>query len=283
MATRPNDLLYLPSLRDDSPQAAQLRRRCQVGAALLLFFFGMLVAVGLSQVVAILALLLVAAGTALFLRDRRRREWLRLRFAPREEWGSLGASRLLHSGRSHVSAGTLRACDRLRGTAAGARGRLRHPRAAVPVDADAPTAERSAVSDADALRCQELGMRLRRNGHPHRAKPLHQSARLIFAETGNRRGEALAMNGLGLALADAGEHEAALHHFERARRLLSELGDGEGEAKVLVNYALVKHRLGDDEGAAELLRAAQAEFMPDSYPYRLVEQHLLEARESRPA
>jgi tetratricopeptide (TPR) repeat protein len=272
MVTRRNDLPNLPFLLDRSPRAAQLRRRYGAGAALLVLLFSLLVAIGLARLVAILLLLLLAAGAAaFFLRDRRRRDWLR-----RAVW-------------------------------AWARGVHLRPRATdAPLDPDAPTVEqadapeipqpsltyyrrrpktedggrragtreRTAIGDGDALRCQAFGMRLRRSGHPHRAVPLHQSARLIFAETGNRRGEALAMNGLGLALAAAGEHEAALRRFDRARTLLHELGDSEREGKVLVNLAQVKRRLGDGEEAAELLRAAQARFAPDTYPYRLVEQHL---------
>ncbi len=95
----------------------------------------------------------------------------------------------------------------------------------------AGTGERGWVGDGDGLRCQAFGMRLRRGGLPQQAVPLHQSARLIFAETGNRRGEALALNGLGLALAAAGKPEAPLRQFEQARTLLQQLGDSEREGR----------------------------------------------------
>lgn len=240
MATFRTDLQYLPSLRDDSPRAAQLRRRLAVGSGLLLFFLGMLAAAGLAEVVGVLLLVLIAAGAVAFLRDRRRRKWLSLRLAVVGERAVFAVRDRARPGhRSDVG-------------------------------------ERTAISDGDALRCQALAMRLRRSGHPVRAIPLHQSARLIFAETGNRRGEALALNGLGLALASAGQHEEAVGHFDQARRLLHELGDHECEGKVLVNFGLAKRQLGADYEATELLRAAQAKFVPHTYPYELAERHLAE-------
>jgi tetratricopeptide (TPR) repeat protein len=328
MATRRNDLPYIPILLDRSPRAARLRRRNGVGAALLLLFFSLLAAVGLAELVAILFLLLLASGTAFFLHDRRRREWLWLQLAPVGERAALIAGRLLRSGAVRVGAVSTRGRG-LRLSPEDTQRQPSGPSAGAPVDPEAltveqaavpevyrplpknkrlrlpvrdvtaiahllpqllpafrrrfaaaisnkraGTGERSAISDGDALRCQAFGMRLRRSGHPHRAVPLHRSARLIFAETGNRRGEALAMNGLGLALAAAGEHEAALRQFNLARTLLHEVGDSKREGKVLVNLSLVKRQLGASEEAAELLRAAQAKFAPDTYPYQLAEQHL---------
>lgn len=335
MATRRNDLPYVPFLRDRSPRAAQLRRRRGVGVALLLLFFSLLAAVGLAQLVVILFLLLLAGGTAFFLHDRRRREWLWLQLAAVGERAVLIAGRLLRSGAVHVGAVSARIRG-LRLPPEAAQRQPPGPPAGAPVDPDAltveqaavpevsepsltyyrrlpknkrlrlpvrevtaiahvlsqllpalerrlaiaisnksaGTGERAAISDGDAFRCQAFGMRLRRSGHPHRAVPLHRSARLIFAETGNRRGEALAMNGLGLALAATGEHQAALRQFDLARTLLHELGDNKREGKVLVNLSLAKRQLGASEEAAELLHAAQAKFTPDTYPYQLAEQHL---------
>lgn len=66
-------------------------------------------------------------------------------------------------------------------------------------------------------------MRLRRCGQPHRALPLHQSAQLIFAETGNRRGEALAGRG----------HSSTNSATHNARQGCS-----------LINGALAKRQLG---------------------------------------
>ena len=293
MATYRNDPPYLPSVYGRSPRAVELRRRYGAVAAVLLFFFGLLAAGGLAQLVAILLLVLIAGGAVFYLRDRDRREWLRLELAR----ATRAADGLLRSGVARAGAVSRRGRTarlpqgRVRGKSPG-----RPPVAAV--DSEAPTAEQTGgpripepsltsesplletervgfpVGDDDALRCQAFGMRLRRDGHPDRAVPLHRSAQLIFEETGNRYGEALALNGLGLALAASGEPKAALRQFDRARTLLQELGDSQREGKVLVNLGLAKRQLGADDEAVELLRAAQARLAPGTYPHQLVEQRL---------
>ena len=277
MATYRNDPPYLPSVYGRSPRAVELRRRYGAAAAVLVFFFGLLAAAGFGQLVAILLLVLVAGGTGLFLRDRRRRDWSSLQLAR----AGFAARGLLRSGAGNAGAASLR-LRRVRPSLDRARTKLPPPPAPPRTDPEAPTAETAvsggaAIGDGDALRCQAFAMRLRRSGQPQRAVPLHQSAQLIFAETGNRQGEALAANGLGLALAAAGEPEAALRQFDQARTLLRDLGDSEREGKVLINLGLTKRRLGAREEADELLRAAQARFTPGTYPHELVERHLRQA------
>lgn len=278
MATYRNDPPYLPSVYGPSTRAVALRRRYGAGTAVLLFFFGLLAAVGFGQLVGILLLLLIVAGTVLFLRERRRREWLWLQLAR----ATSAAGVRLRSGAARAGSARLRARD-VRLPTDRARRKLPRLPAAAPVDAEAPTAERTdvadipepaAIQDGDALRCQAFGMRLRRRGHPDRAVPLHRSAQLMFAETGNRYGEALAANGLGLALVATGEAEAAQREFHRARTLLHELGDSQREGKVLINLGLARRRLGAGDEAGELLREAQARFAPGTYPYQLAERHL---------
>ncbi len=133
------------------------------------------------------------------------------------------------------------------------------------------------VDDGDGRRCNAFGMRLRRAGERERAAVMHQAARLIFAETGNRRDEALALNALGLTLAALGEHEQALERFAQARALLRELGDEECEAKVIANIGFAKQQAGEETEAAALLQAALLKLAPHTRAYRIVEQRLQRA------
>jgi tetratricopeptide (TPR) repeat protein len=132
--------------------------------------------------------------------------------------------------------------------------------------------------ELEGSRCNALGVELRRAGRAQQAATLHEAARLIYAEAGDSRGEALAANALGVALAELGDDDAALLQFEQARTLLHELGDRHWEGKVLANVGLAKQRAGRDEEAVDLLRDALAKLSPESEAYRLVEQRLLRAR-----
>jgi tetratricopeptide (TPR) repeat protein len=129
----------------------------------------------------------------------------------------------------------------------------------------------------EGSRCHALGVELRRAGRVQEAAKLHEAARLIYEEVGDRRGEALAANALGVAFAEMANDDAALEQFERARTLLHEIGDRQWEGKVLANVGFAKHRVGRDDEAVDLLRSALAKLSPETEAYQRVEQRLRRA------
>lgn len=132
----------------------------------------------------------------------------------------------------------------------------------------------AAVASSEGLRCNALGLALRRTGQVQQAAALHEAALLIFSRLGNRRAEALSANALGVAFAEIGDEDAAFEQFERARLLLHELGDRHWEGKVLANIGLAKHRLGRDDEAREHLESALANLSPETDAYRRVERRV---------
>jgi tetratricopeptide (TPR) repeat protein len=237
---------YEPSFRellfDRSPRATHLRRRGGAAGGAALLFLGLLTALGLAPLALGVLLVGLVVATVWVVRDQERRERLRARFGQRS--GGLVT--------------TLRA----RSTSV-AKAAPEIP----PADDDA----------AAGYRCQALGTLLRRRGRPEDAATLHAAARLLFAESGDRRGEAVATNGLGLALFSAGEQDASFAQFEQARRLMRSVGDREREGRVTANLGLAKLRSGAIDEAAELLRAALEELTPGTPEYRRVEERLREA------
>lgn len=131
--------------------------------------------------------------------------------------------------------------------------------------------------EEEGSRCNALGVELRRAGRVQQAVTLHEAARLIYEEVGDRRGEALAANALGVALAEMANEDAALEQFEQARTLLHEIGDRQWEGKVLANVGFAKHRVGRDDEAVDLLRSALAKLSPETEAYQRVEQRLRRA------
>jgi tetratricopeptide (TPR) repeat protein len=239
MGTSGYDSSFRDLLFDRSPRAAHLRRRGGAAGGAALLFLGLLTALGLAPLAVGALLLVLVAATVWMLRDRERRQELRLRLGSRS-W-RLPASL-----------------------------RDRRPRVAA---AEAPPPD-----DVGAgRRCQELGTLLRRRGRAYDAATMHAAARLIFAESGDRRGEAVATNGLGLALFSAGEQEASFAQFEQARRMLRSVGDREREGRVTANLGLAKLRSGETDEGTELLRTALEHLSPGTPDYRQVEQRLSEA------
>jgi tetratricopeptide (TPR) repeat protein len=143
----------------------------------------------------------------------------------------------------------------------------------------APTTAASSPTslEEEGSRCNALGVELRRAGRVQQAATLHEAARLIYEEVGDRRGEALAANALGVALAEMADDDAALEQFERARTLLHEIGDRQWEGKVLANLGFAKHRVGRDDEAVDVLRSALAKLSPETEAYQRVEQRLKRA------
>ena len=129
----------------------------------------------------------------------------------------------------------------------------------------------------EALRLNELGAQLRREGDREQAAEKHRAALAIVRELGDRRAEALTLNNLGLALVHTGSVALAVQHFEQALVLLRALGDEEHEGQVIANLGFVRRRQGRDEDAESLLTAALDKLPPKSSAYRQVEEQLRRA------
>jgi tetratricopeptide (TPR) repeat protein len=130
---------------------------------------------------------------------------------------------------------------------------------------------------AEALRLNERGAQLRREGDYEHAAEQHRAALAIARELEDRSMEALTLNNLALAVVHTGGVTTAVEHFEEALTLLRELGDEEHEGQVIANLGFIRHRQGRDEDAASLLSAALEKLPPESPAYRHVEKQLRRA------
>jgi hypothetical protein len=240
MGTSGYESSFRDLLFDRSPRAAYLRRRGGAAAGAALLFLGLLTALGLAPLAVGVLLLGLVAATVWLLRDAGRRRGLR---------------------------------SRINLPSPGIPTALRGRRAAAAKSAP----ETAGGDDAAGYRCQALGTLLRRRDRAQDAATLHAAARLLFIESGDRHGEAMATNGLGLALFSAGEQDASFAQFEQARRLLHSVGDREREGRVTANFGFAKLRSGAPDEAAELLRAALEQLTPGTPDYEQVETRLREA------
>lgn len=129
-----------------------------------------------------------------------------------------------------------------------------------------------------ALRLNERGAQLRRQGNHEEAAAQHRAALAILRELGDRRAEALTLNNLALALVHTtGGVPVAVQLFEQALAVFRELGDEEHEGQVIANIGFVRRRQGRDEDAKSLLHAALDKLPPDSSAYHQVEKQLSRA------
>lgn len=101
----------------------------------------------------------------------------------------------------------------------------------------------------DALRLNRQAAALRQEGRAEDAVDLSERALAIFRRCGDRRGQALTLNGLGLAQARARDEPGALDSFEAAVALLAELGDDHGAGRVLANVGALHRGQGHDQKA----------------------------------
>jgi tetratricopeptide (TPR) repeat protein len=230
---------------------------------------GMLAALGLIAILLVsvaLALIAVAlVGGAWLLRRYPMRRWLRsalgsIEGAARDQQARLG------------ELGLRQRLRRFATRAAPVVGRLRARASRTfrtePVAID---------PQSQALRLNELGAQLRREGKYEKAAEQHRAALAIVRELGDRQAEALTLNNLALALVHSGSVAVAVQHFEQALDVLRELGDEEHEGRVIANLALVRRRQGRDEDAESLLHAALHKLPPESSAYRQVEEQLRRA------
>ena len=130
---------------------------------------------------------------------------------------------------------------------------------------------------SEALRLNERGAQLRRDGDYERAAEQHRAALAIARELDDRSMEALTLNNLALAVVHTGGVSTAVQHFEEALAILRDLGDEEHEGQVIANLGFVRHRQGRDEDAASLLSEALDKLPPESPAYRHVEKQLRRA------
>jgi tetratricopeptide (TPR) repeat protein len=243
----------------------RLRSRALAFAGIWFLLAGMLAAMGFrTLLVASLFLLLVAGalegGRRLVNRYGLRR---RLRVVP--------SSIEQASRRLRARLGDLRLQQRLRRVAGIASQRAR-------AVAEIRPSERVEVDrHRQALRHNELGAQLRREGHREEAAEQHRAALAIVRDLGDRHAEALTLNNLALALVHTGSVAIAVQNFEQALVLFRELGDDEHEGQVIANLGFVRRRQGRDEDAESLLNEALNKLPPGSYAYRQVEEQLRRA------
>jgi tetratricopeptide (TPR) repeat protein len=88
-----------------------------------------------------------------------------------------------------------------------------------------------------------------------------RQALALFRQTGDRVGEAHALNNLGLVEAWLGQHGPAADHLHQALTLLRQTGDRVGEAHALDNLGSVETRLGQHGPAADHLHQALTLFL----------------------
>jgi len=105
------------------------------------------------------------------------------------------------------------------------------------------------------LRCS-LGQMHYKRDNLAEARSWFDTAQTLFVNLGDKRGEAVAMNGIGMVCRDLGEYPCALEALDRARELL-ESTDPEGLAHALYGIGSIKRELGDDEAALEILGLAE--------------------------
>jgi DNA-binding SARP family transcriptional activator/Tfp pilus assembly protein PilF len=88
-------------------------------------------------------------------------------------------------------------------------------------------------------------------GHDPEAVTIHTCARRAARQTGDRTGEARALNSLGVIDWRQGRYRQAAEHLEQALVLFGKAGDRMGEARALSNLGLVDERQGRYRQAAD--------------------------------
>jgi tetratricopeptide (TPR) repeat protein len=240
---------------EPTPQGAQLRRRAIAVGGFGLLVLGFLVAIGLGKLIALLFLLILAAGVVFVIGRTLRRRGGTLRHA---------AGSAVHS-----AAGTVQ-------SAAGTAARR-------PVDGlrtrKTQRRERSRERDRrkEAGRLNARGVELRRQGDPAGAVEAHRAALEIAHQAGDPSAEAMTLNNLGLALAHTGDERAAIDHFDASVAILREIDDAHHEGQVLANLGFLHGRSGRREQAVYCLEAALDRLKPDSRAFRHVEEQLRRA------
>ena len=116
-----------------------------------------------------------------------------------------------------------------------------------------------------------------RKGSFEQALEVGQQALELFRALGDRRGEALTLNGIGLTQARMGDEAGALDSYETAVALLTELGDSHGAGRVLANMGALESGQGHDEQARAYLHDALERLEPGSVEHDRTAQQLRRA------
>jgi len=274
----------------------QLRRRALAFAGIWFLTAGLLAAAGFFAPLLIsLALLLLgglAAGGLWLFRRHELGQGARSALTSIERASKKSEARLdeLQLGR-HLGQGARSALASVERASKKSEARLeelelgRHVKQAASVASDRarallevrPRAPESVDRRGEALRLNERGAQLRREGEYEQAAAQHRAALTIARELEDRSMEALTLNNLGLAVVHTGGVSTGVEHFEQALVLLRELGDEEHEGQVIANLGFIRHRQGRDEDAANLLTEALDKLPPESPAYRHVEKQLRRA------
>ncbi|WP_186762902.1 AfsR/SARP family transcriptional regulator [Lentzea tibetensis] len=106
------------------------------------------------------------------------------------------------------------------------------------------------------LRCS-LGQMHYKRDNLVQAQEWFDAAQTLFVALGDRRGEAVALNGTGMVGRDLGRYDRALDALCRARDLLTSLADTEGAAHALYGIGSVQRELGMDTHSVESLLLAE--------------------------
>ena len=97
-------------------------------------------------------------------------------------------------------------------------------------------------------------------GDRARGVDLHRQCLELYRHVGDRRGQAVALNGLGVQLTGLGRYSEARACYEESMELWEELGESHGAAAALSNFAFVLRNQGELERSRRLYRQAAAMF-----------------------
>jgi CHAT domain-containing protein/tetratricopeptide (TPR) repeat protein len=101
---------------------------------------------------------------------------------------------------------------------------------------------------------------LRRLGDYEKALDAYKHARKIFEEIGDRRGQGDSFRGEGVVLSVFGDYKTALDMHRHARTLYDDIGDRRGQGYALGNEADILAELGDKEKAFDTYKLARKLF-----------------------
>lgn len=124
--------------------------------------------------------------------------------------------------------------------------------------------ERRARGDrrGEAVKLNGLGKTYRKRAQHAEAVVCYTQALAIFRDLHNRRGEGLSLSNLGLAYDDQGNTVKAVRCFQEALAIFSELGDTQIEGQILANLGTTYRRQGHRQRALDTWREALALLVP---------------------
>lgn len=291
-----------------SRELSRNQRRLAAIAAFGLFWGAFLVTIGFKLLYVVIALVVLVGAVALGLGGRPaiaklRRQTSRAGTAAagrgRAAWAAtLGATHAASSRVARIDWHGLRDGARRRAAPAAHAGRraaaITAERAAAgskrvaaaggsavtAVESQARTVRRDFADtrrQSEATRLNEQAAALRQEGMFEEALEVGHQALEIFRALGDRRREALTLNGIGLTQARMGDEAGALDSYETAVVLLTELGDSHGAGRVLANMGMLESGQGHEEQAKAYLHDALDRLEPGSAEHDRTAQQLRRA------